>query len=159
MGPPDSPERGALTVPLVRIERSSSRRAWLTAAVWTIGLAFLTWLGLGGRGAGAVPAAAPGPAEPLTPRSTPATSRVRNETRGAPARLTAPVVYHRTLGDDGLIGGIAFGDNVPAPSLTTPVRDDATRSAGRAARASRPRSGAAPGAGDRSSRAAPRSSS
>lgn len=109
MDRPGMPERSALTVPLERMGGPSRRRAWLTAAAWALGLAGVTWLGLSGHEDGLTVAAAPGVAVSSAPRATVATSAPRD----VGPRIVPPIVHYRSLGDDGLVGGLPFGDNVP----------------------------------------------
>jgi hypothetical protein len=138
MEPPHGPERTVLSVPLERTGASSSGRTWLVVAAWVLGLTGVATIGIGGRERGEAPPIAPAAIVPTEAAPTVVPNR-------AVPRAAAPIVYYRSLGDDGLVGGIVFGDNVPAASGP--------------ATSSRHLLPAAPGGASRSSRGAPRSSS
>ena len=93
-------------MPVEPIERGARGRAWLMASAWVIGLAGVIWIGLSGRGTDTAAVADAGVAE--------LRSALPTDASPATSSLAAPVVSHRTFGEDGLVGGIVFGDNVPA---------------------------------------------
>jgi hypothetical protein len=113
----DPPERSDLAPIAVPLEaaRPSARRTRLVVAGWLLGLTAVVALGVSGHEptppAPIAPQAAnvtvPGPPSPsAAPGPT-----IRPPVGGPIARHPAP--QHRSLGDDGLVGGIVFGDNVP----------------------------------------------
>ena len=127
MGQKDEPERGALTVPLVSVGSASPRRARLVLTIWAVGLVAIASLGIAGReGEGNEPArvapvaAIPASAPPAATVTVPASATVP---RGTVRYIAAPVVVRHTLGEDGLMGGIVFGDNVPALTQAEIERD------------------------------------
>jgi hypothetical protein len=82
------------------------------AAGWVVGLAGVVWLGLGGRGGGTVVIADPGIAEGSSGPAIATAAAAVEANRGE--RLPMPAIAsHRTFGEDGLMGGIVFGDNIP----------------------------------------------
>ena len=126
MGEMDEPERGALTVPLVSVGSASPRRARLALAVWSIALVGMTWIGLAGhQGGGLAPATvAPAAAVPATiPPTATATPRAAAVARGTVRYIAASVAARHTLGEDGLVGGIVFGDSIPALTQAEIERD------------------------------------
>ena len=122
----DEPECVGMTVPLETVASSSPGRARLALAIWAISLAGIAWIGLAGHEDGegapagaATVAAIPASAATATPAA-PATAAV---SRGTVRSVAAPVGVRRTFGEDGLMGGIAFGDNVPGLSQADIERD------------------------------------
>jgi hypothetical protein len=95
-------------------------------AAWTITLAAITWIGLAGHEReGSAPAAV----VPITviPATAPAVATTApataTDSRGTVRYIAAPVVIRHSLGEDGLVGGIVFGDKVPVLSQADIERD------------------------------------
>jgi hypothetical protein len=126
MDRPDEPERVALTVPLAAVGSSSSGRARLALAAWTITLAAIAWIGLAGHQredeapANVVPVAVIPVTAAAVATTAPAAATV---SRGTVRYIAAPVASRHTLGEDGLVGRIVFGDHVPALSQADIERD------------------------------------
>ncbi len=110
----DEVEFAARVAPAGRGGRSSSSRARLVVGGWVLVLAGVAAVGLTGHGAvspvGPVPPAME-PAEATAGLAIPAATDARATT---PRTTTSPAVAspHRSLGNDGLVGGLPFGDNV-----------------------------------------------
>jgi hypothetical protein len=127
----DQPDRVALSVPLATVGASSPGRARLALVVWAIGLAGIAWVGMAGHDAGsatppaaaavgAIPAATTAGAATTSPTAAPVS-------RGTVRSILAPVLIRHTLGEDGLVGGIVFGDNVPPAKIQAEVERDGYR--------------------------------
>jgi hypothetical protein len=125
MDRPDEPGRVALTVPRAAVG-SSSGRARLAVAAWTITLAAIVCIGLAGHQregeapVAVVPVAVIPRTAPTVATAAPATATV---SRGTVRYIAAPVVIRHTFGEDGLVGGIVFGDNVHVLSQADIERD------------------------------------
>ncbi len=108
MDRPGEIELTPVSVPVERIGGPSGRRTKLVLAGWALGLAGVAALGLSGHQP-ALDAASVSVADTASPPPKPAaTNRVPATQRIAQSAITP----QRTLGDDGLVGGIVFGDNV-----------------------------------------------
>ena len=109
MDRPTGTECSPVSVPLERTGGPSARRARLILASWALGLAGVTALGLSGHEARSEAAILPNAGTALPLPTLAATIPVP-----AIQRIARPsVTRYRSLGDDGLAGGIVFGDNVP----------------------------------------------
>jgi hypothetical protein len=127
MGDTEEPSRVALTVALGAVETSSPRRARLAVVAWTLALAGIVWIGVTGREADEeadAPIAAPPAAAAAT--TVPATAAATGS-RGTVTYVSAPAVIHHTFGEDGLIGGIVFGDNIPSSKNQADIERDGFR--------------------------------
>jgi hypothetical protein len=114
----DDPERAELLVPLGRVASSSSRRTRLALAVWTIGLGAIAWIGLSWHDQVTAP--------PIQIAAVPTAGQVMAVPAAAPEpprRAVPPPVQRHTFGEDGLMGGLAFGTNIPRLSQADIERD------------------------------------
>jgi hypothetical protein len=97
----------------------SPRRTRFVVAGWLLALTAVAAVGVGGRERTPTPVAtAPEAAAAVTFAATPAPSvapapTIRASVTHGPSRR--PVPQYRSLGEDGLVGGIVFGDNIPTP--------------------------------------------
>ena len=106
---------------LQRVVRPVRSGVWI--GVWAVGLGAVVLVALMGSsvGAGSAPSAAPVAIEAAAspaPTASPSPSSTPWEgipaLRGGPTPQPPPVTMRPPLGEDGLIGGIVFGTNLPS---------------------------------------------
>jgi hypothetical protein len=109
----DGAYRTLLAVAVVPSNAASSHRARTTALVWVVGLVGVVAIGLAGHlpQAPSQSTAVTQAAVAVTQAAAAESPSLASNVRGA--STFAPPSTHRSLGDDGLVGGIVFGDNVP----------------------------------------------
>lgn len=116
----DEETHQVVAAPLERTSAFSRRRTALAVVAWILGLVGVVALGVVGH----LPQASTRSAtiDPvLAPASVPTAASVRRATA-----LSLPT-HHRLLGDDGLVGGIVFGDNIVPPMAQSEVERDGYR--------------------------------
>jgi hypothetical protein len=132
-GPGEASARTAFAVRVEAVGASTPRRARLAVAIWTIGLAMTAWIGLAGHddGGAAKPVVAPAAAALPTTAATPAADDIPATatpplSRGTVQYISA-VAIRNSFGEDGLMGGIVFGNNVPSSKVQADVERDGYR--------------------------------